>query len=371
MRIKFCYGGESHGYGLVGMLDSLPQGLKIDQDMIGENLSRRRKRPGRSGRKNIENDNFNIACGLLDGITTGGPLGFVIENRSRKLRHQEVPRPGHVDLAGALKYELNDLDPAAERSSARETALRVVAGSLCIQLLKHFEITIVGWAEAIGKISGNFDINDLDMIKKLVRKSQVGFPDPQVSKLMINEIKKASEKDETLGGIVRVAVSGVIPGIGGISHPEKRLDSRLASALMSIPSVKAVEIGEAFQQAKLYGSKAHDPVFWDGEEFYRKSNLAGGIEGGISNGEMILTRLALKPIPTLKEGLPSVNIKSKKAMPGPVYRSDVCAVPSAVVVAESMTAIVLADAYMEKFGGDSLKETIGNFENYKDAIKSL
>ncbi|MCD6309399.1 MAG: chorismate synthase [Candidatus Eremiobacteraeota bacterium] len=371
MKVKLCYGGESHGYGLAGILDGLPRGLKINLEMIKRNLARRRKGVGRGPRRKIEDDNFTIACGIIDGITTGGAIGFIMENRSQELRRQEIPRPGHVDLPGALKYETYDIDSVAERASARETAIRVLAGTICIQFLEHFGITITGWVEAIGRTGSKIRITDLKSMAGLVKKSRVSCPDPVASKAMLQEIKNARKKGETLGGIIRVGADGIIPGIGGISHPEKRLDSRLAAAIMSIPSVKGVEIGEGFKQARIQGSKAHDPILWDNGKFYHSSNFAGGIEGGITNGEMILVRAALKPISTLKKGLPSVKMKTKQEVLGPAYRSDVCAVPSAVVIAEAMTALVLADAYLEKFSGDSLKESLRNFKNYRDSIRKL
>ena len=372
MRVKLTYGGESHGYGLAGLLEGIPQGMEVDLNQVKLNLARRKMGAGRGERSNFEFDNFTIICGVMIGETTGGPIGFMIKNASRELRHQRIPRPGHVDLAGALKYGTHDIDVAAERGSARETAIRVLGGTLCIQLLEHFNIKITGWVESIGSISTDFEVTeDFETITELIKKTPVACPDMVAAQMMTNELKIAADSNDTLGGTVRVAVKGVVPGIGGIGDPDKRLDALLAAALMSIPSVKGVEIGKGFSQAKMRGSQAHDPIFWGGAGYYHEGNLAGGIEGGLSNGEMIMLRAALKPIPTLKNGLPSVNLETKQSAPGPFYRSDTCAVPSSVVIAEAMTALVLADAYMEKFGGDSLNETLRNFDAYKDAMKRL
>ncbi len=395
--IRFLTAGESHGQALTAIIEGFPAGLPISIETIGEDLGRRRQGYGRGGRMKIENDEVLILSGVRHGETLGSPITLQIWNKDwerwREVmsplnsekpervviagdeRLQELDarvtkaRPGHADLAGALKYQQKDLRNILERASARETAARVAVGAVARRLLNEFGIKIFSGVVRIGAEAATNLPDDLNLYLENVKQSPVSSPDPEASPRMIKEIDQAKESGNSLGGIIELIIQGVPPGLGSHVHWERRLDARLTYALMSIPAIKAVEIGLGFKAAELPGSEVHDPIYYDSNQgFYRKTNNAGGIEGGISNGEIIRLRLAMKPIPTLYQPLDTVDIESKQPAKASVERSDVCAAPAAAVVAEAMACWVLAEALLEKCGGDHLQEVKTNFDNYLKQI---
>jgi chorismate synthase len=369
---KFVSGGESHGRYMTAILEGLPSNLKIDIDFINQELSRRREGFGRGKRMAIEKDTAEIVSGIRNGVTLGSPITILIKNRDFSLGRNDLspllaPRPGHADLAGILKYNFKDCRNVWERASARCTAPVVACGAIAKILLYQFRLTILSHVISIGHIS-------IRPAKKLsyeelllrVEKSPLRVHESKSEKTMIREIEKAQKKGDTLGGIFEVVSLGVPVGLGTYTESGLRLDGRIAQAVMSIPSVKGVEIGLGFASSGLPGSLVHDKIFYNkGEKrFFRKTNHAGGIEGGISNGMPIVVRGAMKPIPTLQKPLSSVNIRNKKKAPAEVTRADVCSVPAGGIVGESAVALELCHAMREKFGGDSLDEMKQNFSKY-------
>jgi chorismate synthase len=381
--LRFLTAGESHGKSLITIIEGFPAGLKVNIGFINSELERRQKGYGRGERMMIEKDEVEVLSGIRLGRTTGSPLSFLIRNkdfpaweRIMSIEEKEVeevllPRPGHADLSGYLKYGLDDLRDVIERASARETAARVAAGAMAKLLLKEFNIEIFSFTIAVGKRSARIE-GEWDEIKEKAESSALRCPDKRGEEEMIKEIERAKEKGDSLGGIFQVVAIGVPPGLGSYVHWDKRLDARLAFAIMSIPSVKGVEIGEGFSSPSIYGSSFHDEIFYDKRKgFFRITNRAGGIEGGVSNGEPIVLRGAVKPVPTLAKPLHSVHLKSKSSAPAHKERADVCVVPSAGVIAEAMTAWILADAFLEKFGGDCLKDIKRSYENYLERLKRV
>lgn len=391
--IRFLTAGESHGQALTAIIEGFPAGLPISVEMLREDLDRRRQGYGRGGRMKIESDEVSILSGVRNGLTIGSPITLLIWNKDwerwRKVmsvtaaedsgkveiaadeRLQEIAprvtkaRPGHADLAGAIKYQQKDLRNILERASARETAARVAVGAVARRFLSEFGITVFSGVVKIGTEAATNIPGDLDEYRENVKNLPVSTPDRSASQRMINAIDQAKAAGDSLGGIIELLIQGAPPGLGSHVHWERRLDARLACALMSIPAIKGVEVGLGFKAAELPGSDVHDAVYYDGKRgFYRETNNAGGIEGGISNGELIRLRLAMKPIPTLYRPLNTVDIETKKPEKAAVERSDVCAVPAAAVVAEAMACWVMAEAMLEKFGGDHLRETKANFDNY-------
>lgn len=359
--LRFLTAGESHGKGILTILEGMPAGVEVKEEELLLELSRRRRGYGRGKRANIENDEFEIISGVSEGKTTGAPISVLIlnkdyENWKGKYMPIFAPRPGHADLPGMKKYGFDDCRPVAERASARETAARVVCGYIAKKLLSKVGIKVVSWVIQIGPIIANLQpmedrLRNAETAKnlfELAESSEVRCPDPSASQEMKKLIDEAREKGDTLGGVFEVAATNVPVGLGSYVHWDRRLDTRLSAAVMSIPGVKGVEIGMGFELARLWGSEAHDAIY--GEK--RSSNKAGGIEGGMSNGEIIFLRAAMKPIPTLQNPLPSIDLRTKEEVKAHAERSDVCAVGSAAVVAESMVALVLADALLEVRGGD-------------------
>ena len=344
--LRYLTAGESHGKALIAILEGMPAGLKVDIKMINQELRRRQSGFGRGKRMQIEKDKIQIPSGLKKGITLGSPIGLLIENKDfsiEKLPKVMCPRPGHADLAGFLKYGFTDIREVLERASARETASRVGIGAICKILLEEFNIRISSKVLAIGG------------------ESKV--------KAMIKKINEAKTNKDTAGGIFEVKAKGVPCGLGSYVQPDQRLDGRLSQAIMSIPGIKAVEIGLGFGFADKFGSQVHDAIYYSKSKgFYRKTNNAGGIEGGVSNGQDIIIRACMKPISTLLEPLDSVNIITKKPAKAIIERSDICVVEAAGVIAESAVAFVLSDAFLEKFGSDSLKDIKDNFHNYLKRI---
>jgi len=344
--LRLLTAGESHGRGIVAILDGMPAGLKIDLALVNQELKRRQSGFGRGGRMKIENDRAQIMSGLKNSRTLGSPIALLIENkdfRIEKMAKVMCPRPGHADLSGLLKYGLSDVREVLERASARSTAATVATGAICKILLKEFGIGIISRALSIGG-----------------EDTRVG---------MVEKIKEAIDNKDTIGGIFEVAAKNVPAGLGSYAQPDRRLDCRLAANIMSIPGIKAIEIGLGLGYAVSFGSEVHDPIYYrKGKGYFRKTNNAGGIEGGISNGEDIIVRACMKPICTLMNPLDSVNISTKKSSKASTERSDTCVVEAAGVVAESSLAFVLADALLEKFGTDSLADIKKAFTAYKKRI---
>lgn len=378
--MRILTAGESHGEKLSVIVEGFPKGVKINKDLINRELLRRMSGPGRGARMNIEQDKVHIISGLRNGVSLGSPICMLVNNKDWKIYVDKddglppisVPRPAHADLAGVLKYNEKDIRNVLERASARETAARVCAGSLCKQFLLNFGIEITSFIVQVGKIKARALYKGIKDIKRMTKNSLLNCPDTATEKKMLQEIEKASVSGDTLGGIIEIVAEGVIPGLGDFAHFDRRLDARLAYYLMSIPAVKGVEIGLGFRYAQLKGSTVHDAIYYNRNKgFFHKTNNSGGIEGGISNGEIIVLRIAMKPIATLKNPLDSVDIVTKRKKKAAVIRSDVCAVVSCGVVGENMVAIALVEAFLDKFGRDSLQEIRSNYNNYLRQIRNF
>lgn len=345
--LRYLTAGESHGKGLSAILEGMPAGLELDEQKINLELKRRQQGFGRGKRMQIEHDKAEILSGVKGGRTLGTPITLFIKNKDasiEKLHKVLYPRPGHADLSGVLKYGFNDVRDVLERASARSTAATVAIGAVCKIFLREFGIEISSKTISVGGESGQKEI--------------------------VQKITEAINKKDTLGGIFEVKAAGVPVGLGSYAQPDLRLDSSLAGGIMSIPGIKAVEIGLGFGYADKFGSRVHDAIFYTKSQgYYRESNNAGGIEGGISNGEDIVVRACMKPICTLMHPLDSVNIITKKADKAAIERSDVCVVESAGVVAESVCAYVLAGVFLEKFGSDVLSDIKESYRNYIKRIK--
>ncbi|RLD42077.1 MAG: chorismate synthase [Bacteroidetes bacterium] len=371
--MRILTAGESHGKAIVAILEGFPKGVKIDIDFINQELRRRQMGFGRGKRMQIEEDKAEIISGVRNRITLGSPICILVKNKDQKIYPERddnlkpvlVPRPGHADLAGCLKFEEKDIQNILERASARETAARVCIGSICKQFLKEFDIEIASFTVGVGKIVSSKKPKGVEEIVKKTKKSLLNCIDKEKERLMIEKIEEAERRKDTLGGIIEIWAEGVLPGLGSFMHFDKRLDAKIAYYLMSIPAVKAVEIGLGFEYAKKRGSQVHDAIFYSKKKgFYRKTNNCGGIEAGVSIGAPIVVRIAMKPISTLGNPLDSVNILTKKKDKALVIRSDICAVVACGVIAESMLALALVESFLEKFGSDSLKEIKKNYENY-------
>ena len=370
MTLRFLTAGESHGPALTAIIEGLPAGLPLSAEDIDRDLGRRQKGYGRGGRMAIERDRVQITGGVIAGQTIGAPLSLVVENRDwanwqgRETPAWTVPRPGHADLPGAIKYGLNDMRWVAERASARETTMRVAVGAVCKQLLRELHIEIGSYVAGLGQVNAVVPDRPWPELWSLAEASDVRCPDAAAAERMRAEIDAARQAGDSVGGVLVVAAIGVPVGLGSHVHWDRRLDGRLAQAIMSIPAIKGVEIGPAFANARRPGTEVHDALYpaESGEApraaggIVRRTNRAGGVEGGISNGEPIVIRAAMKPIPTTLAPQPSVNRATGQAAETEYQRSDVCALPAACVVAEAMLAWVLADAVLEKFGGDSMAE---------------
>ncbi len=375
MRIQYVTAGESHGKALVSIIEGIPKGLKLDIQFINHELIRRMKGFGRGKRMQIEKDKIEVLSGIRGGKTLGSPIALLIKNKDsaiERLHSISLPRPGHADLAGALKYGERDIRNILERASARETASRVAAGSVCKILLKEFCVDLLSHVVMIGHIESEARL-PFKKMKQAAERSPVRCVDKDISRLMCLEIKRAQSNGDTLGGVFEAVIKGVPPGLGSYVQWTRRLDGNIARAVMAIPGIKGVEIGFGFGVALQSGSYLHDEIFFDKKirKFTRKTNNAGGIEGGISNGEDIVLRAAMKPIATLKKPLDSVNIRTKKKTKAQVERADVSVVPAAGVIAENVCAIEIACAMTEKFGGDSLDEMKRNYEGYVKEMRKI
>ena len=389
MFFKFTTAGESHGKALVAIVEGLPAGLEINVEQINHELWRRQQGYGRGGRQKIERDTIEILSGVRHGATLSSPIALLIENRDfvhwqdvmsaaklevapKNPRIVKRPRPGHADLAGGQKFGARDLRDILERASARETAARVACGAIAKQLLENFGVQIKCHVIKLGNVPENENPLEktFDEISAVDENSPLRCADELAESQMIQLIDQAKTDGDTLGGIFEVVAKNVVVGLGSHTSWNEKLDGRIAQALMSIQAVKAVEIGSGVENAALFGSKVHDEITFENDNFKRTSNRAGGLEGGITNGEELRVRGYLKPISTLKKPLRSVDIDTKQEDLAAFERSDVTAVPAAGVIGEAMLAIVLANAMREKFGGDSLTEMQTNFDSYLNALKS-
>lgn len=373
--LRYLTAGESHGKCLVAILEGLPAGVPVDEAYINTQLKRRQSGYGRGKRMSIEDDRVEILSGVRKGRTIASPLSFAIANKDASidsLPEVTAPRPGHADLAGALKFGTHDARDILERSSARETATRVAAGGFAKLFLAEFGATIISHTVALGGIQANVGELSPEQIETKAAASGLNCADSNCEEKMIAAIDEARESGDTLGGVFEVIVANVPPGLGSHVQWDKKLDGRLAQALMSVQAVKGVEIGLGFAATRRRGSQVHDEIFYDsnrdGLKFYRKTNNAGGIEGGISNGENIVVRAALKPIPTLGKPLSSVDLVTKKEVKAAKERADVTVVAAAGVIGEAVVALEIASAFLEKFGGDSLEEVKQSFQRYVEQI---
>jgi chorismate synthase len=363
MLLRFLTAGESHGPCLSAILEGMPAGLPLAAEDLDRDLARRQKGYGSGGRMGIERDAVTFLGGVMGGQTTGAPIALRIENRDwanwrgRDIAPMTVPRPGHADLTASLKYGYRDLRAALERASARETAARVAVGSICRLLLARFDIAVGSYVVEMGGVAAELP-EDMPYTRRfeLAEENDVRCPDPDAAEAMRARIAEAMQAGDTLGGVFEAVALGLPPGLGSHVHWERRLSSRLAGALLGIPAVKGVELGQAFANARRSGSEVHDEIFLEDGALVRRSNRAGGLEGGITTGQPLVLRAAMKPISTTLVPLRSVDLARGEATSTRYERSDFCAVPRAAVVGEAMVAFVLADALLEKLGGDSLEE---------------
>ena len=362
MSLRFLTAGESHGPVLTAILEGLPAGLNLTNEMIDGELVRRQQGYGAGPRMRIEQDAVQILGGVLGGATTGAPLAMQIKNKDhQKWRGKEIdpfvtPRPGHADLTGALKYGYNDLRPALERASARETAARVAVGAVCKQLLAQFGIQVGGYVIAIGEVEADLESIPLGERAARAEESQVRCPDPAAAERMSDAIQGIMQARDTLGGIIEVLALGLPPGLGSHVHWDRRLEARLGAAVLSVQAIKGVEIGPAFENARKPGTQVQDAILLEGDQLKRTSQRNGGLEGGITTGQPLIVRAAMKPIATTLTPQQTVNLKSGEAAETQYERSDFCPVPRAVPILEAMISFVLADALVEKLGGDTLEE---------------
>lgn len=388
MPLRLLTAGESHGQALVVILDGLPAGLAVSEEAINRQLSRRQKGYGRGGRMKIEQDHAEILSGVRAGKSLGSPIALKINNKdwdnwkkimdvaqddlgqSKVVHH---PRPGHADLAGGIKYDHHDLRNVLERASARETASRVAAGAIARFLLEEFSVVLVSHVAQLGGVAVTANSMDLLEIARRAEASELHCVDPESERQMILRIDEAKKNGDSLGGVIEVITAGIPVGLGSHVQWDRRLDGRLAQALMSIQAIKGVEVGLGFAAASRFGSEVHDEIFYDQKKkiFFRKTNNAGGLEGGMTNGERIVLRAVMKPLSTLYRPLQSVDIRTKETYQATVERSDTTAVPAAAVIAENVTAWTLAGAFLEKFGGDSVAEVRRNYEGYLKQVHAF
>ena len=381
--LRWLTAGESHGPQLTVVIEGLPAGLQLSAADLRPDLRRRQGGHGRGGRQQIEVDEARIVGGVRGGRTLGSPVALVLENRDHANWTAEMTpepegfaprpvtrlRPGHADLAGALKYGHSDVRNVLERSSARETAARVAAGAAARKLLGCFGVRVFSFTQSIGQVDIGYGTVDPEALSpEDIERSPVRCPDPDASARMVAEIDAAGERGDTLGGTLRVLATGLPPGLGSYVHWDRKLDARLAMAIVSINAVKGVEFGAGFEGAARPGSDFHDEIDYAEGRFRHLTNRAGGLTGGVSNGEPIDLRAALKPISTLKKPLRSVDLASRERVDAHYERSDVCVVPAAGVIAEAMVALTLADAFLEKFGGDSMDEIERNRRGYLESV---
>jgi chorismate synthase len=384
MALRFTTAGESHGPGLTAVLEGLPAGLELSPEDIDRDLARRQLGHGRGGRMKIEKDRAQVRAGIRHGRTLGSPVALWIENRDyanweermnpwpvdAEVAEVHLPRPGHADLAGTQKYGLADVRNVLERASARETAARVACGALAKVLLRGFGVEVRSRVIQIGSVhapeAGVLGPGDFDAVDE----SPVRCLDPDAGQAMVEEIDSARKANESLGGVFEVWAFGLVPGLGSYVSWDARLDGALAQAIMSIQAMKGVSVGDGFTVAGVPGSQAHDEIFWSGERgYYRETNRAGGLEGGMTTGQPLIVRGAMKPLPTLTKPLRSVDTETKEPAQALRERTDSCTVPAAGVVGEAMVALVLGSAYRDKFGGDHLDDALAALRAYTERIQ--
>jgi chorismate synthase len=380
-RLRWMTAGESHGPRLTAVVEGIPAGLPLLAEHIDADLARRQRGYGRGGRMKIETDHVEIVGGVRGGETLGSPVALSITNRDHANWLDRMspgplpspaepltrPRPGHADLAGGMKHDRHDLRDVLERASARETAARTAVGALCRRLLDAVGVDVFAHVVSIGPVDTTAREQPFEALRERSRASDLACADEEAEARMKNAIRDAAHAGDTLGGVFEVVATGVLPGLGSHVQWDRKLDGRLAQALMSIQAIKGVEIGAGFGVARTPGSGVHDPIAYDAgaRRFTRPTNRAGGLEGGITNGMPVVCRAAMKPIATLKKALGSVDVRTKEAYQAAFERSDVCAVAAASVVGEAMVCIVLADALVEKFGADSMRELVRNVDGYR------
>lgn len=390
--MRYLTAGESHGPQLTAIIEGVPAGLPLTAEDINVDLARRQKGYGRGRRMQIEKDEVKILSGVRHGYTTGAPITLVVENKDWKhwtkimgiepISEEEKaemkrvvtrPRPGHADLNGAIKYGHRDMRNVLERSSARETTIRVAVGAVAKKLLSMFDIQVAGHVLVIGGVEAkNIEYESIEDLKQRSEQSPVRCIDQEAEKKMMEAIDKAKENGDSIGGIVEVIVEGVPIGLGSHVHYDRKLDGKIAQAIMSINAFKGVEIGIGFEAAYLPGSQVHDEIIWDKDNGYsRRTNRLGGFEGGMTNGMPIVVKGVMKPIPTLYKPLESVDIETKEPFKASIERSDSCAVPAASVVAEAVVAWEVANAFLDKFGNDRLSEIEKNYKNYMEYARTF
>jgi len=381
-KLRLLTAGESHGPAQSGILEGIPAHLQLSLDEIQRQMKRRQVGFGRGGRMKIETDEVEITAGVRFGKTLGSPIHVVVKNRDfqnwrdamsvwgetpANPKSAFAPRPGHADLPGGQKYDEHDFRNILERASARETVVRTAFGAICKQLLSSVGIEIGSHVISIGSISSKPDAS-WEQIMQVQNNEVLRCVDTSVEKQMVEQIEEAKRRKETLGGIFEVVAHNVLPGLGSHVHWDRKLDGRIAQAILSVPAVKGVTIGDAFHIAQSWGSEAHDEIYYNESGFYRKTNRSGGTEGGITTGQDLRIRAAMKPLSTLMKPLQSVDVRTKEVKEAIVERSDVCSVPAAGVVGEAMLAIVLADALLEKFPADTMNDLLSAIEFYKKRL---
>jgi chorismate synthase len=385
--LRYLNGGESHGKGLIAVLEGMLAGLPLTADDIDRDLSRRQKGYGRGGRMRIEHDRVEFLSGVRKGKTLGTPITLLVKNRDwenwKDIMAPEpgppvlekvvtCPRPGHADLVGAIKYNHRDIRNVLEKASARETAIRVAVGGVAKRLLGEFGMQVYSYTMEIGGVKATLDGLTTEQAFQQAEASEVRCPDAAGSATMVERIREAKHKGDTLGGIFEVVVTNPPLGLGSYAQWDRRLNARLAMALMSIQAMKGVEVGMGFESARRFGSEVHDEIFYDQKTgFVRGTNNAGGLEGGITNGQPIILRTAMKPIATLYAPKKSVDIQTKEPLEATIERSDICTVPAAGVVGEAVVAFEMAAAMVEKFGGDTLEEMRRNYESYQAYVRQF
>ena len=372
-QLRYFTAGESHGQCLIGVVEGLPAGLKIDLAAINRDLARRQQGYGRGGRMKIEADQAEVVSGVRRDETIGSPLTLMVKNRDFKINELPPvtkPRPGHADLAGVIKYDRQDARDILERSSARETTVRVAIGGVCKLLLAQVGVDIVGHIVSLGSVQAKTDGLTFAQLRERSEASEVRCADPDAEKQMIDAVDAAKGQGDTLGGVFEVVAIGVPIGLGSHVQWDRKLDANLARALMSIQAIKGVEVGLGFEAARRFGSQVHDEILPAQEGVLtRASNNAGGFEGGMTNGQPVVVRVAMKPLSTLMKPMRSVDIQTGQEVKATVERSDVCATPAAAVIGEAVVAFELAKALLDKFGGDSVRELKRNVDSYRAACK--
>ncbi len=384
-QLKYLTSGESHGQALTVILDGMPSGVSISRKEVNRQLARRQQGYGRGGRMSIEKDEVQILSGIRFGKTLGSPITLQVANRDwvswqeemategnpQKLKRMVTrPRPGHADLAGGIKYDHDDLRNVLERASARETTMRVACGALTRQLLEACGVELIAFVVSLADVELGPQRPRFEQMVSLSEESPVRTLDKKIEKAMMARIDEAKKKGNSVGGVFEVVVKGLPVGLGSYVQWDRKLDGKLAQAIMSIQAIKGVEIGLGFEAARRFGSEVHDSLYYNAKakSFYRKTNGAGGLEGGMTNGECLIIRGAMKPISTLYTPLDSVDIKTKQAFKASIERSDTCALPAAAVIAENVVAITLADALLDKLGGDSFAEIKRNLKGYQKQV---